>query len=131
MRHFEKLRALRMFRKEHAEIFSSLEGQHLISEIGFHQAKGDPLTLKQLFLLDIASVSTVQRRLRQLKERGLVRHQPSARDRRAVELTLSAKCLRTFARYDDLMSSKPGRRGPAPGKGESRHLCGLCDSDAG
>jgi DNA-binding MarR family transcriptional regulator len=131
MRHFEKLRTLRTFRKEHADIFSTLEGHHLISEIGFHQARGEPLTLKQLFLLDIGSVSTVQRRLRQLKERGLVRHQPSARDRRAVELTLSAKCLRIFARYDELMSSKPAGRGSAPGNAESRHVCGLCDSDAG
>ena len=83
MSQFEKLRALRTLRKEYADIFGTLEGHHLVSEIGLHQAKGEPLTLKQLFLLDIGSVSTVQRRLRQLKERGLVRHQPAAGDRRA------------------------------------------------
>lgn len=131
MRQFEKLRALRTFRKEHADIFSTLEGHHLISEIGFHQAKGEPLTLKQLFLLDIGSVSTVQRRLRELKERGLVKYQPAAADRRAVELTLSPKCLRIFAKYDDLMSSRPAKRSAALGNGAPRHVCGLCDSDAG
>ena len=105
MRHFEKLHALRTFRKEHAHIFSTLEGHHLISEIGLHLAKGQPLTLKQLFLLDIGSVSTVQRRLRQLKEQGLVKHRPAPGDRRSVELTLSPKCLRIFASYDEVMSS--------------------------
>lgn len=131
MRHFEKLRALRTFRKEHAEIFGTIEGHHLLSEIGFHQAKGDPLTLKQLFLLDIGSVSTVQRRLREFKERGLVRHQPAVGDRRSVELTLSPKCLRIFAKYDELMSSKSARRVVVPGNGQPRHMCALCDSDSG
>jgi DNA-binding MarR family transcriptional regulator len=130
MRQFEKLRALRTFRNEHADIFSTLEGHHLISEIGFHQTNGEPLTLKQLFLLDIGSISTVQRRLRRLKELGFVRHRQSPGDRRTVELTLSPRCLRVFAQYDALMSSKPVKD-PAPERGESRHLCGLCDSDAG
>jgi DNA-binding MarR family transcriptional regulator len=130
MRQFEKLRALRTFRNEHADIFSTLEGHHLISEIGFHQAIGRPLTLKQLFLLDIGSISTVQRRLRQLKELGFVRHRQSSSDRRTVELTLSPRCLRVFAQYDALMNSKAAKD-PAAERGESRHLCGLCDSDAG
>ena len=131
MRHFEKLRDLRTFRKEHADLFSTLEGHNLVSEIGLHQAKGQPLTLKQLFLLDIGSVSTVQRRLRQFKEQGLVRHRPAPGDRRSVELTLSPKCLRIFASYDEVMSSKPSRSGAAPRNGEPRHVCGLCDSDSG
>lgn len=131
MNQFEKLRTLRAFRSHHAEFFGTLEEHHLIVEIGYHQAKGKPLTLKQLFLLDIGSVSTVQRSLRRLKERGLVRHRRAASDRRAVELTLSPKCVRIFAKYDSVMNSKlPGRRSTR-GKGEPRHVCGLCDSDAG
>lgn len=131
MRPFEKLRALRTFRAEHADIFSTLEGHHLISEIGLHQAKGEPLTLKQLFLLGIGSVATVQRRLRRLKALGLVRHRQAPSDRRSVELTLSPKCVRVFAQYDALMSSKslPGDGGRT--KAEPSHRCGLCDSDAG
>jgi DNA-binding MarR family transcriptional regulator len=131
MRLFEKLRALRAFEKQHLDFFSTVEDHHLIGEIGYHQAKGKPLTLKQLFLLDVGSVATVQRRLRRLKELGLVQHRRAANDRRAVELTLSPKCVRIFAKYDALMSSKPAARDAARGNGEPRHVCGLCDSDAG
>jgi DNA-binding MarR family transcriptional regulator len=131
MRLFEKLRALRVFEKQHLDFFSTVEDHHLIGEIGYHQAKGKPLTLKQLFLLDVGSVATVQRRLRRLKELGLVQHRRAASDRRAVELTLTPKCVRIFAKYDALMSSKPAARDTARGSGEPSHMCGLCDSDAG
>ena len=96
MRQFEKLRALRAFEKQYLDFFSTVEDHHLIGEIGYHQAKGKPLTLKQLFLLDVGSVATVQRRLRRLKEFGLVQHRRAASDRRAVELMLSPKCLRVL-----------------------------------
>ncbi len=131
MRQFEKLRATRTFRRQHADFFDTLEDHHLIGEIGFHQAKGTPLTLKQLFLLDIGSISTVQRRLRKLKARGLVAHAPAAGDRRAVELTLSPKCVEIFANYDVLMSSKSAARPAARRSGEPKHVCGLCDTDEG
>jgi DNA-binding MarR family transcriptional regulator len=127
---FEKLRALRRFRKEHPDIFGTLEGQHLVSEIGFHQANGEPLTLKQLFLIDISSIATVQRRLRRLKELGLVRHRQLPVDRRSIELILSPKCLRIYEQYDVLMSSDPAP-GAAGNDREARHVCGLCDSNAG
>jgi DNA-binding MarR family transcriptional regulator len=131
VRQFEKLRALRAFEKQYLDFFSTVEDHHLIGEIGYHQAKGKPLTLKQLFLLDVGSVATVQRRLRRLKELGLVQHRRAASDRRAVELTLSPKCIRIFAKYDAVMSSKPPARDAARRSGEPRHVCGLCDSDAG
>ncbi len=131
MRLFEELRALRAFGKRHLDFFSTAEDHHLIGEIGYQQAKGKPLTLKQLFLLGIGSIATVQRRLRRLKELGLVQHRRSASDRRAVELTLTPKCARTFAKYETLTSPKPSARVAARGTGEPRHVCGLCDSDAG
>src|SRR2546429_8350257 len=89
------------------------------------------MSLKQLFLRDVGSIATVQRRLRRLKDLGLVQHRRAASDRRAVELTLSPKCVRIFAKYDALMSSKPAARDTARGSGELSHMCGLCDSDAG
>jgi len=131
MRQFEKLRALRAFRKEHADFLGTQEDRHLVAEIGYHQAKGKPLTLKQLHLLDIGSIATVQRRMRKLKSLGLVKQRQAASDRRSVELTLSAKCIRIFAQYDSLMSARPPVRQAAKGNPETRHRCGLCDSDAG
>jgi DNA-binding MarR family transcriptional regulator len=131
MRLFEKLRALRAFERQHLNFLGTVEDHDLIGEIGYHQAKGTPLTLKQLFLLDVGSVATVQRRLRRLKALGLVQHRRAPNDRRAVELTLSPKCIRIFAKYDVLMSSKPPARDTARVSGEPSHVCGLCDSDAG
>src|ERR1700694_3047484 len=130
MRLFHKLRALRAFEKQHLDFFSTVEDHHLIGEIGYHQAKGKPIALKQLFLLDIGSIATVQRRLRRLKNLGLVQHRRAGSDRRTVELSLSPKFLRIFAKYDALMSSTPAR-GPARLNGQPKHVCGLCDSNAG
>src|ERR1700694_1825003 len=97
MRLFEKLRALRAFEKQQLDFLSTVEDHHLIGEIGYHQAKGKPLTLKQLFLLDVGSIATVQRRLRRFKGLGLVQHRRAASDHRAVELTLSPHGPRVFA----------------------------------
>ncbi len=131
MRVFERLRALRAFENQHLLFLRTGGNHHLIVEIGYHQAKGKPLTLKQLFLLDFGSIATVQRDLRRLKELGLVQRRRAASDRRAVELTLTPKCVRIFAKYDGLMGSKPRGRDTAPGDGGPSHVCGLCDNDSG
>jgi DNA-binding MarR family transcriptional regulator len=131
MRLFEKLRALRAFEKQYLDFFSTVEDHHLVGEIGYYQSKGKPLTLKQLFLLDVGSIATVQRRLRRLKELGLVQQRRSTSDRRTVELSLSPKCIRIFAKYGALMSAKGSAQDAALGNGQPRHVCGLCDSDAG
>lgn len=131
MRIFERMHALRAFEKQHFQFLSWGGDYRLIGEIGLHQAKGKPLTLKQLFLLDVGSVATVQRHLRRFKELGLVHHRRAASDARAVELTLSAKCLRTFAMYGNLMSSNQFGRDATQGSGERSRLFGLCDSESG
>ena len=122
MRVFERLRALTAFEKQHLPELRTLEDHHLIHEIGYHQAKGRPLTLKQLFLLDAGSIATVQRRLRRLKQLGVIAQRRSPTDRRAVELTLSPKFQRAFTRYGQFF---------AEGDAGSRHVCSLYDSDAG
>ncbi len=131
MRPFEKLRALAAFEKQHLDFFSTPEEHRLVGEIGYHQDRGKPLTLKQVFLLGIGSIATVQRRLRGLKELGLVQHRRSASDRRAIELMLSPKCLRIIATYDRLMSSPSPEHEAAGASAEPAHVCGLCDGDAG
>lgn len=127
MRVFKRLRALWAFDEQHLDFLGAGADRHLVVEIGYHQATGTPLTLKQLFLLGVGSVATVQRRLRRLKGLGLLQHRRSATDRRAVELTLSPRCLQIFAKYDALMTSNP----PRGGAGGPGHVCGLCDSNAG
>ena len=59
---FEKLRTARAFLRRHMHFVETLEDVDLLLEIGFHQEQGRPLSMKQVYLLDIASVATVQRR---------------------------------------------------------------------
>ena len=100
MRVFERLRALRVFEKQHLGFLRTIEDHNLVTEIGYHQAEGRPLTLKQLFLLDVGSVATVQRRLRRLKQLGIVHQRRADHDGRAVELTLTPKCIKLFEKYE-------------------------------
>lgn len=118
---FERLRALREFERQHLHFISTLEDQHLVREIGYYQARGKPLTLKQLFLLDAGSIATIQRRLRRLRHLGVIQQRRLANDRRAVELLLSPKFVRLIRKYDALMAPN----------GSPAHVCGLCDGDPG
>lgn len=112
---FRKLRALKDFEREQLGVLVSVEDHHLVREIGFHQAGRAPLTLKQLFLLNISSVATVQRRLRRLRQLGVLEQRRSLSDRRVVEVMLKPKYVKLFGRYGELMSQTPGYR----------HVCGL------
>lgn len=71
----------------------------LAIEIGYHQALDEPLTLKHLFLLDVAPPATVQRRLRRLISLGLATKSFRPDDGRMVELRLSGKMEKMLVRY--------------------------------
>jgi hypothetical protein len=104
---FAALRATRAFEKRHLEFLETLEDRDLVLEIGFHQERGTPITMKQLQLLGLTSVPTLQRRLRRLRQAGAVVGRKSKLDARAVELVLSPKLLRTCAKYAELVRSIP------------------------
>jgi hypothetical protein len=107
---FKTLHSLREFEKEHFGFLKTLEDYNLVREIGYYQAEGRPLTLKQLFLLEVGSAATVQRRLRRLREAGVIQQRRSAADRRAIELTLSPKATRAFEKYGELLYSAAARK---------------------
>ena len=69
----------------------------ILIEIGYHQEKGCPLTLKQLMLLKIASQATVRRYLSNLVRDGMVEKFESVDDQRSVMLRLSASTIKTFS----------------------------------
>ena len=62
----------RPFERRHLKQLSTVEDLDLVCEIGFHQEQGQPLSIKQLYLLNLASVATIQRRLRQAVGKGVV-----------------------------------------------------------
>ena len=100
---FEKLRAARAFTRRHFHFVETLEDIDLLLEIGFHQEQGQPLTMKRLYLLDIASVATVQRRLRALRQAGAIVPRRSESDARSVEITLHPRLLKTYEKYAELL----------------------------
>jgi|SRR5579871_5753440 len=102
------LHGFRDFEKRQLHFLRTLEDRDLVCEIGYHQGARMPLTMKQLFLLDVGSVATVQRRLRQLRQLGLIQQRRCRDDARAVELSLSPKMLAVLARYGEVLRNGSG-----------------------
>lgn len=100
---FAVLQKTRVFRRRNLAFIERSEDADLILEIGFHQEQGKPLTMKALQLSGLVSVPTLQRRLRHLRQAGVVQTRKSARDGRAVELVLSPKVVKAYARYGELI----------------------------
>ena len=59
MRTFHALKELHEFRRHRLPFLKTVEDVELVREIGLHQARGRPLTLKALFLQGIGSVAMV------------------------------------------------------------------------
>jgi DNA-binding MarR family transcriptional regulator len=102
---FAALQKTRGFRRRHFQFIESCEDVDVVVEIGYHQEKGKPLSMKELQLLGVTSVPTLQRKLRRLRQAGVVQARKSEKDGRAVELVLSPKVLKSYARYGELIRS--------------------------
>lgn len=110
MRVFERLRALRDFERQHLPFLQTVQDFDLVVEIGLHEIRGRPLSLKHLYLAGIGGVATLQRRLARLKRLGMVKHQRVMGDRRHHELTLSGELGKVFALYNAHLNWKQVRR---------------------
>ena len=102
---FEGLRKIREFERQQLSFLRSIVDFDLVIEIGYAQEQGQPLTLKQLLLVDISSRSTVRRQLSRLIDQGIVERRKHASDNRATLLTISAACIKTFGKYGGALSS--------------------------
>lgn len=65
-------------------------------EVGYHQAKGMPLTLKQLMLLGIAPAATTRRCVSRLVQAGALHKVVPPNDHRATQLLLSPGLMEAF-----------------------------------
>lgn len=108
---FETLRRCRALQKRRLPFLKSVVDFDLVTEIGYAQEQGTPLTVKQLFLADIGPAATVHRRLARLKMQGIVRQVRSNNDARVVQLMLDAAVMRKFGKFNTLASVP--QRGPA------------------
>jgi DNA-binding MarR family transcriptional regulator len=97
--------------QRHLPFINTLEDRNIATYIGYHDiVLGDPLTLKHLFGLEIASMATVQRRLARLVSMGVVVKRGDPHDKRVFTLHLSASALRDYRRFAGALSDKNNGR---------------------
>jgi DNA-binding MarR family transcriptional regulator len=105
MKLFAALRRIREFERLQLPFLNSLIDFDIIIEIGFAAEREQPLTQKQLFLLDIGSLTTVRRRLAKLVDQGVVTRHTNAKDRRSATLAVSSSSLKALTKYAKTLSA--------------------------
>lgn len=68
-------------------------------EIGHYQQMGQPLTMKQLLLLNIAPPASMRRHLERMIKEGTIEKHASDNDLRIVYFTLSNTAIHSFKFY--------------------------------
>jgi DNA-binding MarR family transcriptional regulator len=96
---FAALRRMRELERKHLPFVRSLAEFDLIIEIGFHEERGKPLTLKQLLTLGVCARTTLRRKLNSLVEQGVVMRTRRESDARAVVLGISKSAFQRLDRY--------------------------------
>jgi len=105
MKLFTGLKKIREFERLQLPFLKSVVDFDIVIEIGYAEEQGQPLTLKQLFLLNISSRTTVRRKLARLIEQGIVMRRKHANDHRASLLTISASSVKLLGKYGGALTS--------------------------
>jgi DNA-binding MarR family transcriptional regulator len=111
MKLFAALKKIRELEKAQLPFLKSIIDFDLLVEIGYAEEQDHPLTLKQVVLLDIASRTTVRRRLLRLIEQGAVRRRRDVNDRRSSLLTISTSHRKVFVKYGGALTAICGAMG--------------------
>jgi DNA-binding MarR family transcriptional regulator len=99
MKLFAGLRKIRGFQRLQLPYLKSMSDFDIVLEIGYAEEQGHPLTLKQLFLLNISSRTTVRRKLGSLIEQGIITRRQHQSDGRASLLTISPSSIKLLTKY--------------------------------
>jgi DNA-binding MarR family transcriptional regulator len=105
MKLFSGLKKIREFERLQLPFLKSVFDFDIVIEIGYAEEQGQPLTLKQLFLLNICSRTTVRRKLAMLIEQGVVSRRKHARDHRTSLLMISPASVKLLSRYGGTLTS--------------------------
>jgi DNA-binding MarR family transcriptional regulator len=105
MKLFASLRKIREFERQQLPFFESIIDFDIVVEIGYAEEQQQPLTQKQLLLLNLTSPTTVRRRLARLLGQGTVRRRKNAKDQRSSLLTVSSSNLKLLDRYASVLTS--------------------------
>ena len=99
MKLFTGLKQIREFERRQLPFLKTVVDFDIVVEIGYAEEQEQPLTLKQLFLLNLSSRTTVRRKLARLIDEGLVVRRKQASDHRASLLTISASTVKLLGKY--------------------------------
>jgi hypothetical protein len=102
---FAGLRKMREMEKLQLPFLNSIIDFDIIIEIGYAEELGKPLTLKQLSLCSIASLSTIRRKLSLLVERDIVFRRRHVTDNRTTHLLIAPPALKMLTKYSGAISS--------------------------
>ena len=105
MKLFAGLKKIREFERGQLPFLRSVVDFDIVIEIGYAEEQEKPLTLKQLFLMNITSRTTVRRKLAKLIEQGIVIRRKHASDHRASLLTVSASAVKLLGKYCGTVTS--------------------------
>jgi DNA-binding MarR family transcriptional regulator len=102
---FAGLRKIREFERLRLPFLNSLLDFDIVIEIGYAEEEKRPLTPKQLFLLELGSLTTVRRRLSRLVEQGVITRRTNLKDRRSTSLAISAPSLKLLGKYCKMLNT--------------------------
>ena len=105
MKLFTGLKKIREFERRQLPFLRAVVDFDIVIEIGYAEEQGQPLTLKQLFLLNISSRTTVRRKLARLIEQGIVIRRKQVNDHRASVLKISPSSVKLLGKYGDTITS--------------------------
>ena len=105
MKLFTGLKKIREYERLQLPFFKSVADFDIIIEIGYAEEQGQPLTLKQLLLMNIISPTTVRRKLARLIEQGIVVRRKQANDHRASLLIISHSSTKLLGKYGGTLTS--------------------------
>jgi DNA-binding MarR family transcriptional regulator len=105
MKLFTGLKKIREFERLQLRFLKTVVDFDIVVEIGYAQERGQPLALKQLFLLNFSSRTTVRRKLVRLIEQGIVIRRKHANDHRASVLIISPSSIKLLTKYGSTLTS--------------------------
>ena len=105
MKIFTGLKKIREFERRQLPFLKTVVDFDVVVEIGYAEEQEKPLTLKQLFLLNISSRTTVRRKLASLIEQGIVLRRKHVNDHRASLLTISPSIVKVLGKYGGTLTS--------------------------
>jgi hypothetical protein len=105
MKLFTGLRKIRQSERTHLPFLRTVIDYDIVVEIGYEEERGQPLTLKGLYLLDICSHGTLRRRLTRLIVNEIVIREKHPVDGRASLLLIPPATVKLFSKYTGALAA--------------------------